>query len=78
MAHSFNPSTQEAEVGESEFEGSLFCKSESQDSQGYIEKPCLEKPKQEQTNSRVCYTPVISAFGNWEQESQEFKLVSAT
>jgi hypothetical protein len=35
VVHTFNPSTQ--------FEASL--QSEFQDSQGYIEKPCLEKPK---------------------------------
>jgi hypothetical protein len=29
----------------SEFEDSLVYKSEFQDSQGYTEKPCLEKPK---------------------------------
>jgi hypothetical protein len=29
----------------SEFEASLVYKSEFQDSQGYTEKPCLEKPK---------------------------------
>jgi hypothetical protein len=28
----------------SEFETSLMYKSKFQDSQGYIEKPCLEKP----------------------------------
>jgi hypothetical protein len=32
----FNPSTQEADKGGSEFEAS----------QGYMEKPCLEKPKE--------------------------------
>jgi hypothetical protein len=34
VAHTFNPSTWEAEAGE------------FQDSQGYTEKPCLEKTKQ--------------------------------
>lgn len=42
MAHAFNPSTQEVEVEQiSEFEGSLVYR-EFQDSQDYIEKPCLE------------------------------------
>jgi hypothetical protein len=39
VAHAFNPSTQEAEAG-----GFLAgLQSEFQDSQGYTEKPCLEK-----------------------------------
>jgi hypothetical protein len=37
VAHTFNPSTQEAEAG-----GSF----EFQDSQGYTKKPCLEKQQQ--------------------------------
>jgi hypothetical protein len=40
VAHAFNPSTWEAEA--SVF---LSLQSEFQDSQGYTEKPCLEKPK---------------------------------
>jgi hypothetical protein len=38
----------------SEFEASLVYKSEFQDSQGYTEKPCLEKPKNKnkQTNKK--------------------------
>jgi hypothetical protein len=42
----FNPSTQEAEAGR--FLSSRLApglQSEFQDSQSYIEKPCLEKPK---------------------------------
>jgi hypothetical protein len=45
VAHAFNPSTWEAEAG-----GFLSSRdqpglqSEFQDSQGYTEKPCLEKP----------------------------------
>jgi hypothetical protein len=43
VAHAFNPSTQEAEGRWiSEFEASLVYR-EFQDSQGYTEKPCLEK-----------------------------------
>ncbi|MGE9502047.1 hypothetical protein ACQP3D_27065, partial [Escherichia coli] len=38
VAHTFNPSTQEAEAG-------LFYTGEFQDSQGYTEKPCLETNK---------------------------------
>jgi hypothetical protein len=44
VAHTFNPSTQEAEDGE--FEASLAgLLSEFQDSQSYREKPCLKKTK---------------------------------
>jgi hypothetical protein len=41
VAHAFNPSTWEAEASR----GQPGLQSEFQDSQGYIEKPCLEKPK---------------------------------
>jgi hypothetical protein len=45
MAHTFNPSTREAETG-----GFLSLRlawtTEFQDSQGYTEKHCLEKQKQ--------------------------------
>jgi hypothetical protein len=34
----------------SEFEASLVYKVEFQDSQGYTEKPCLEKPKPKKKN----------------------------
>jgi hypothetical protein len=37
VAHSFNPSTQEAEA--------RVVWREFQNSQGYMEKPCLKKPK---------------------------------
>jgi hypothetical protein len=36
----------------SEFEASLVLQSEFQDSQGYTEKPCLEKPKEEKEKVR--------------------------
>jgi hypothetical protein len=49
VAHAFNPSTWEAEAG-----GFLNSRptwsTEFQDSQGYIEKPCLEKTK---TNKKI-------------------------
>jgi hypothetical protein len=46
VAHAFSPSSWEAEA-------SLVYKSEFQDSQGYIEKPCLENKKQnKQTNKQ--------------------------
>jgi hypothetical protein len=43
VAHAFNPSTWEAEAGG--FQGQPGLQSEFQDSQGYREKPCLEKKK---------------------------------
>jgi hypothetical protein len=47
VAHAFNPSTREAEAGGflSSRPASKASQSEFQDSQGYTEKPCLEKPK---------------------------------
>ena len=44
VAHAFNPSIQEAEA-DLWIQGQLVLQSEFQDSQGYTEKPCLEKPK---------------------------------
>jgi hypothetical protein len=41
VVHAFNPSTREAE-----FAGQPGLQSEFQDSQGYTEKPCFEKPKE--------------------------------
>jgi hypothetical protein len=50
VAHAFNPSTWEAEAGGFlSLKVSLVYKSEFQDSQGYTEKPCLEKPKKKKT-----------------------------
>jgi hypothetical protein len=43
VAHAFNSSTWEAEAGG--FRGQPGLQSEFQDSQGYIEKPCLKKKK---------------------------------
>jgi hypothetical protein len=37
----------------SEFEASLVLQSEFQDSQGYTEKPCLEKPKPKPNQTRT-------------------------
>jgi hypothetical protein len=51
VAHDFNPSTWEAETG-----GFLSSRpawsTEFQDSQGYTEKPCLKKTKQNRTNNK--------------------------
>jgi hypothetical protein len=50
VVHAFNPSTWEAEAG-----GFLSSRTawftEFQDSQGYTEKPCLEKQKQKTTTT---------------------------
>jgi hypothetical protein len=43
VAHAFNPSTWEAEAG------GFLCR------QGYTEKPCLGKPKLNQTKTKVWY-----------------------
>jgi hypothetical protein len=54
VVNAFNPSTQEAEGRQiSEFEASLVYKVRFQDSQGYTEKPCLEKPKKKKKKKRV-------------------------
>ena len=54
VAHTFNLSTQEAEAGRflSSRPG-LQC--EFQDSQGYTEKPCLEKQKQNKKKPKKSY-----------------------
>jgi hypothetical protein len=70
VAHAFNPSTWEAEAG-----GFLSSRpasglqSEFQDSQGYTEKPCLEKPKKKKKKKKnkggemcVCYTSSLSGW----------------
>jgi hypothetical protein len=44
VAHVFNPSTREAEAGGLLSLRPAWSQSEFQDSQGYTEKPCLEKP----------------------------------
>jgi hypothetical protein len=46
VAHTFNPSTREAEAGGFLSSRPAWSKSEFQDSQGYTEKPRLEKNKQ--------------------------------
>ena len=54
VAHAFNPSTQEAEAVDFCVRGQPGLQSEFQDSQGYTEKPCLEKPKtKKQTNKQT-------------------------
>jgi hypothetical protein len=43
VAHAFNPSTLEAEAGGAVSSRSARFTEKFQDSQGYIEKPCLKK-----------------------------------
>jgi hypothetical protein len=53
-AHTFNPSTREAEAGRFlSSRGQPGLQSEFQDSQGYTEKPCLEKQTNKQTNKKT-------------------------
>jgi hypothetical protein len=56
VVHAFDPSTWEAEAG-----GFLSLiqpglQSEFQDSQGYTEKPCLEKPKNKTKQNTILKT----------------------
>jgi hypothetical protein len=55
VVHTFNPSTWEAEAGQPGLQ------SEFQDSQGYTEKPCLEKnkTKQNKTKQKKCPTSLV-------------------
>jgi hypothetical protein len=52
VAHAFNPSTQEAEAGGFLSSRPAWSKSEFQDSQGYTEKSCLEKPKKKKERKK--------------------------
>jgi hypothetical protein len=50
VVHTFNPSTWEAEAGDFWVRGQPRLQSEFQDSQGYTEKPCLEKQNKTKQN----------------------------
>jgi hypothetical protein len=52
VAHAFNPSTREAEAGGFLSSRPAWSTSEFQDSQGYTEKPCLEKPKKKKKKKK--------------------------
>ena len=61
MAHAFNPSTWETEAGRFLSSRPPGLQSEFQDSQGYTEKTCLKKTKQnKQTNKEK--DPCLSVF----------------
>ena len=49
--HTFNPSTREAEAGGSPSSRSAWC-TQFQDSQDYIEKPCLKSPQKMEKEGR--------------------------
>jgi hypothetical protein len=49
VAHTFNPSTQEADLW---VQGQPLLQSEFQDSQGYTEKPCLKKTKKKKKKKK--------------------------
>ena len=52
VIHAFNPSTWEAEAGDlSQGQGQPGLQSEFQESQGYTEKTCLEKPKKKKRSN---------------------------
>jgi hypothetical protein len=65
VAHAFNPSIWEAEAGGflSSRPASVY-KSEFQDSQGYTEKTCLEKPKKQKQNKTKTKTKTKTKIGN--------------
>jgi hypothetical protein len=53
VAHAFNPTTQETEAGRFlSLRANSGLQSEFQDSQGYTEKPCLEKTKKKKKKER--------------------------
>jgi hypothetical protein len=54
VVHAFNPSTREAEAGRFLSSRPAWTTNEFHDSQGYTEKPCIEKPKTKtQTNKQT-------------------------
>jgi hypothetical protein len=57
VAHTFNPSTREAEEGDFWVQGQPGLQSEFQDSQGYTEKPCLKKPGGKKKLSKIAQFP---------------------
>jgi hypothetical protein len=52
VVHAFNPSIREAEAGGFLSSRQPGVQSECQDSQGYTEKPCLEKPKKKKKKKK--------------------------
>jgi hypothetical protein len=56
VVHAFNPRTREAETGRFLSLRPAWSINEFQDSQGYTEKPCLEKPKKEKKKKNTVKT----------------------
>jgi hypothetical protein len=52
VAHTFNPSTRRQRQADFWVRGQPGLHSEFQDSQGYTEKPCLEKQKNKKTKKK--------------------------
>jgi hypothetical protein len=52
VVHTFNPSTREAEAGRLMSLRPAWSQSEFQDSQGYTEKPCLEKKENQKKRKK--------------------------
>jgi hypothetical protein len=62
VVHAFNPSIWEAEAGGFLSSSQPGLQSEFQDSQGYTEKPCLEKPKKKKKKKgRSCLDHGVSS-----------------
>jgi hypothetical protein len=59
VAHTFNPSTWEAEAGGFLVQVQPGLQSEFQDSQGYTEKHCLEK-QNKQTNKQTVFNYILT------------------
>ena len=55
MAHTLNPSPQEAQTEGSQSSRLLWSTIKFWDCQGYTEKPCLKKPKQSKAKQTCLY-----------------------
>jgi hypothetical protein len=63
VAHAFDPSTWEAEAGGFLSSRPAWSQSEFQDSQGYTEKPCLEKQQQQKkTKTKTKKRYILNGF----------------
>jgi hypothetical protein len=59
VAHAFNPSTRWQKQEDFWVQGQPGLLSEFQDSQGYTEKPCLEKPKKKKKERKAKAKQII-------------------
>jgi hypothetical protein len=71
VAHAFNPSTREAWQADFWVRGQPGLQSELQDSQGYTEKPCLEKPKKKKKKKKKKNSGKLkkNTAGGWRDDS---------